>query len=108
MAQAKAHLSALLDAVESGENVEITRRGVPVARLTRASERLAAGFDLDAFLAATTNQCIRRVQCRPCGRKPAIEAPLSRLNLHLASFDLGLCKAAAQVQVAHHELLIPN
>ena len=31
-----------------------------------------------------------------------------RLNLHLASFDLGLCKAAAQVQVAHHELLIPN
>jgi prevent-host-death family protein len=28
-------LSALLDAVESGEDVEITRRGVPVARLTR-------------------------------------------------------------------------
>ena len=30
-------LSALLDAVESGEDVEITRRGVPVARLTRAA-----------------------------------------------------------------------
>lgn len=58
MAQAKAQLSALLDAVESGEDVEIkiTRRGVPVVLLTRAVERLAAGFDLDAFLATTTNQ----------------------------------------------------
>lgn len=56
VAQAKAQLSALLDAVESGEDVEITRRGVPVARLTRAAERPAPGFDLDAFLAATTNQ----------------------------------------------------
>ena len=56
VAQAKAQLSALLDAVESGEDVEITRRGVPVARLTRAAERPAAGFDLDAFLATTTAQ----------------------------------------------------
>lgn len=56
VAQAKAQLSALLDAVESGEDVEITRRGVPVALLTRAAERPAAGFDLHAFLAATTNQ----------------------------------------------------
>ena len=31
-----------------------------------------------------------------------------RLNLQLASFDLGLCKAAAWYQVAHHELLIPS
>ena len=56
MAQAKAQLSALLDAVESGEEVEITRRGVPEARITRAVERHAAGFELDAFMAATTNQ----------------------------------------------------
>jgi antitoxin (DNA-binding transcriptional repressor) of toxin-antitoxin stability system len=42
--------------VESGEDVEITRRGVPVARLTRAAELSAAGFDLDAFLAATRAQ----------------------------------------------------
>ena len=56
VAQAKAQLSALLDAGEAGEDVEITRRGVPVALLTRAVERLAAGFDLDAFMAATTNQ----------------------------------------------------
>ncbi len=31
-----------------------------------------------------------------------------RLNLQLASFDRGLCKAAAHHQVAHHPLLIPN
>ena len=56
VAQAKAQLSALLDAVESGEDVEITRRGVPVARLIRVAEPAAAGFDLEAFLAATTEQ----------------------------------------------------
>ena len=56
VAQAKAQLSALLDAVESGEDVEITRRGVPGARLTRVTERPAAGFDLDAVLAATPSQ----------------------------------------------------
>jgi prevent-host-death family protein len=60
VAQAKAQLSALLDAVESGEDVEITRRGVPVALLTRAAERPAADFDLHAFLAATTNQPLHR------------------------------------------------
>lgn len=31
VAEAKAHLSELLDAVERGEHVEITRRGKPVA-----------------------------------------------------------------------------
>jgi prevent-host-death family protein len=56
VAQAKEQLSALLDTVQSGEDVEITRRGVPVARLTRAAERSAPGFDLDAFLAVTTEQ----------------------------------------------------
>ena len=56
VAKAKAQLSALLDAVESGEEVEITRRGVPVARLTRAAERPEASFDLEAFLAATAAQ----------------------------------------------------
>ena len=60
VAQAKAQLSALLDAVEAGEDVEITRRGVPVARLTRAAERPASGFDLDAFLAVTTEQPLHK------------------------------------------------
>jgi antitoxin (DNA-binding transcriptional repressor) of toxin-antitoxin stability system len=35
LAEAKAQLSALLDAVEAGEEVVITRLGKPVARLVR-------------------------------------------------------------------------
>ena len=35
-------------------------------------------------------------------------AVCQRLNLQLASFDLGLCKAAAWYQAAHYELLIPS
>ena len=34
LAEAKTHLSHLLDVVESGEEVVITRRGVPVARIS--------------------------------------------------------------------------
>jgi len=34
LADAKAHLSELVDRVEGGESIEITRRGKPVARLT--------------------------------------------------------------------------
>jgi prevent-host-death family protein len=34
LADAKAHLSELIDRVEAGDTIEITRRGKPVARLT--------------------------------------------------------------------------
>lgn len=34
LADAKAHLSELVDRVEAGETIDITRRGKPVARLT--------------------------------------------------------------------------
>ena len=34
LADAKAHLSELIDRVEAGDSVDITRRGKPVARLT--------------------------------------------------------------------------
>jgi prevent-host-death family protein len=34
LADAKAHLSELLDRVEAGESIDITRRGKPIARLT--------------------------------------------------------------------------
>ena len=34
VAQAKAHLSEILDRVEAGETVTITRRGRPIARLS--------------------------------------------------------------------------
>jgi prevent-host-death family protein len=57
--EAKTHLAALLDRVEKGEEITITRRGVPVARLVparadaaeiqRASEALR---DLRARIAA--------------------------------------------------------
>jgi len=34
LADAKAHLSELIDRVEAGDSIVITRRGKPVARLT--------------------------------------------------------------------------
>jgi prevent-host-death family protein len=37
LAQAKAHLSELVDRVEAGDSIDITRRGKPVARLTAAA-----------------------------------------------------------------------
>mgnify|MGYP001257679853 CR=1 FL=1 len=50
VAQAKAHLSTLLEQVEAGEEIIIARRGRPIARLIpeRASQRSAA----EAFQAA--------------------------------------------------------
>jgi prevent-host-death family protein len=45
LADAKAHLSELVDRVEAGDAIEITRRGKPVARLTavaRPRERVDA------------------------------------------------------------------
>ena len=56
VAQAKAQLSTLLDAVEAGEDVEITRRGRAVARLTAPEKAADLSFDLNAFLAAATSQ----------------------------------------------------
>jgi len=37
LADAKAHLSELVDRVEAGDSIDITRRGKPVARLTSVS-----------------------------------------------------------------------
>jgi prevent-host-death family protein len=37
LAEAKAHLSELVDRAEAGDTVEITRRGKAVARLTAAA-----------------------------------------------------------------------
>lgn len=37
LAEAKAHLSELVDRVEAGDVIDITRRGKPVARLTAAT-----------------------------------------------------------------------
>lgn len=38
LAEAKAHLSELIDRVEAGDSIEITRRGKTVARLTGAEK----------------------------------------------------------------------
>jgi len=40
MFEAKTHLSRLIDKVEKGEEVVITRHGKPVAKLVRAETRL--------------------------------------------------------------------
>jgi len=37
LAEAKAHLSELIDRVEAGDSIDITRRGKAVARLTTVS-----------------------------------------------------------------------
>lgn len=47
LAEAKAHLSELVDRVEAGDSIEITRRGKPVARLTavaRPRQRIDASL----------------------------------------------------------------
>ncbi|TPL11510.1 type II toxin-antitoxin system Phd/YefM family antitoxin [Mesorhizobium sp. B2-4-14] len=38
LADAKAHLSELIDRVEAGDSIDITRRGKPVARLTAVAK----------------------------------------------------------------------
>ena len=38
LADAKAHLSVLIDRVEAGDSIDITRRGKPVARLTAVAK----------------------------------------------------------------------
>ncbi len=52
LADAKAHLSELVDRVEAGESVEITRRGKPVARLVPVETRKKR-FDAAAMKAFT-------------------------------------------------------
>jgi prevent-host-death family protein len=58
VAEAKAHLSELIDRAERGEPVRITRRGKPVARLTGV-ERQAKPIDLDALRALTKSQPVQ-------------------------------------------------
>ncbi|MBK1720470.1 type II toxin-antitoxin system Phd/YefM family antitoxin [Thiocystis violacea] len=56
IAQAKANLSALLERVEAGEEIVITRRNKPIARLIpertaprTAADALQAAWALDGF-----------------------------------------------------------
>lgn len=52
LADAKAHLSELVDRVEAGDTIDITRRGKPVARLT-AVERPRRAIDAAQLQALT-------------------------------------------------------
>ncbi len=52
LADAKAHLSELIDRVEAGETVEITRRGKLVARII-PPERKLKPVDIDRLKALT-------------------------------------------------------
>jgi prevent-host-death family protein len=52
LADAKAHLSELVDRVEAGASIEITRRGKRVARLTAVS-RPRKRIDLNTLQALT-------------------------------------------------------
>lgn len=47
VAEAKSHLSEILDRVEAGEEVVITRRGKAVARLKPERQRSSIGTDFD-------------------------------------------------------------
>lgn len=49
LAEAKAHLSELLNQIEAGEEVLITRRGQPVARLVGVERPKKAVASLTAF-----------------------------------------------------------
>ena len=58
LADAKAHLSELVDRVEAGDSIDITRRGKPVARLTavaRPRKRIDAAL-LRSLTAAMSPQ----------------------------------------------------
>ncbi|GJD55319.1 type II toxin-antitoxin system Phd/YefM family antitoxin [Methylobacterium dankookense] len=52
LAEAKAHLSALIDSVAAGDTVTITRRGKAVAQLTAAEQGLRP-VDPEALRAVT-------------------------------------------------------
>ena len=70
LADAKAHLSELVDRVEAGDSIDITRRGKPVARLTAVArprkridgamlQALTAGMALQTLGAADLVRSMR-------------------------------------------------
>ncbi len=46
VAEAKAHLSEIIQAVEAGEDIRITRHGTPVARVVSEYSRLDRPVDM--------------------------------------------------------------
>ena len=67
LADTKAHLSAVVDEVEAGEEIVITRRGQPVARIVAERKRPAGNAsalikELRAFVLAQPKQAESGVQ----------------------------------------------
>lgn len=60
LADAKTHLSALVDRVGDGETVEILKRGKPVARLVPV-EKPKKAIDFDALKAMTDKMTYQEV-----------------------------------------------
>ncbi len=73
IAEAKAHLSELVEAAESGEAVCITRRGKPVARLLPA-QPARKRVRVDALRAVTENMPRQRQSAGRFLRKMRDEA----------------------------------
>ena len=59
LADAKAHLSELIDKVEAGETVEITRRGKTVARVV-PPERKLKKLDVERLRRLTASQPLQK------------------------------------------------
>ena len=59
VAEAKAHLSELIDRASAGERLVSTRRGKPVAEI-RAAQRPRCPIDLERLRAFTARQPIQR------------------------------------------------
>jgi prevent-host-death family protein len=64
--EAKTHLSQLLDRVESGEEITITRHGRPVARLSPVKVRDQAAIDraVAGILAARKGRKLRGLKIK--------------------------------------------
>ena len=60
VAEAKAHLSELLEAVERGERVEITKRGKPVADLV-PKEKARIPIDMEWLRSVTATMTPSRI-----------------------------------------------
>lgn len=70
--QAKAHLSSLLRRVRSGEIIEITDRGVPVARIAP----VVPSADAHAYGGIVENLILKRYLTRPPAGRRAKLPPL--------------------------------
>ena len=68
LAEAKAHLSKLVDRAAAGETVRIMRRGKPVAQITGIKTR-AKRIDLSALRALTDAMPLQRESAREFVRR---------------------------------------